>query len=44
MLERLGRRDEAAEAYGRAAALARTEADTDFLARRQTELTTDERR
>jgi RNA polymerase sigma-70 factor (ECF subfamily) len=42
MLERLGRRDEAAEAYGRAAALARTGADTEFLARRHTELTTDQ--
>jgi RNA polymerase sigma-70 factor (ECF subfamily) len=42
MLERLGRRDEAAAAYGRAAALARTDADTAFLARRQTELTTDQ--
>jgi RNA polymerase sigma-70 factor (ECF subfamily) len=40
MLERLGRRDEAAEAYGRAAALARTNADTAFLARRHAELTT----
>ena len=42
MLERLGRRDEAADAYGRAAALARTDADTSFLARRHTELTTDQ--
>ena len=42
MLERLGRRDEAAEAYGRAAALARTDADTSFLARRHTELSTDQ--
>jgi RNA polymerase sigma-70 factor (ECF subfamily) len=42
MLERLGRRDEAAEAYGRAAARARTDADTSFLARRHTELTTDQ--
>jgi RNA polymerase sigma-70 factor, ECF subfamily len=42
MLERLGRRDEAAEAYGRAAALARTDADTSFLARRHTELTTEQ--
>jgi RNA polymerase sigma-70 factor, ECF subfamily len=41
MLERLGRRDEAAEAYGRAAALARTDADTSFLAQRHTELSTD---
>jgi RNA polymerase sigma-70 factor (ECF subfamily) len=39
MLERLGRRDEAAEAYGRAAALARTDADIAFLARRHAELT-----
>jgi RNA polymerase sigma-70 factor, ECF subfamily len=42
MLQRLGRRDEAAAAYGRAAALARTDADTAFLARRHTELTTDQ--
>jgi RNA polymerase sigma-70 factor, ECF subfamily len=42
MLERLGRRDEAVAAYGRAAALARTDADTAFLAQRQTELTTDQ--
>jgi len=42
MLERLGRRDEATEAYGRAAALARTDADTSFLARRHTELSTDQ--
>jgi RNA polymerase sigma-70 factor, ECF subfamily len=41
MLERLGRRDEAAEAYGRAAAQARTDADADFLARRHCELTSD---
>jgi RNA polymerase sigma-70 factor, ECF subfamily len=42
MLERLGRRDEAAEAYGRAAALARTGADTSFLTRRHAQLTTDQ--
>jgi RNA polymerase sigma-70 factor, ECF subfamily len=42
MLQRLGRRDEAAAAYGRAAALARTDVDTAFLARRHTELTTDQ--
>jgi RNA polymerase sigma-70 factor, ECF subfamily len=42
MLERLGRRAEAADAYGRAAALARTDAGTSFLARRHTELTTDQ--
>jgi RNA polymerase sigma-70 factor (ECF subfamily) len=42
MLERLGRREEAADAYGRAAALARTDAGTSFLARRHTELTTDQ--
>jgi RNA polymerase sigma-70 factor, ECF subfamily len=42
MLERLGRRDEAAEAYGRAAALARTGADTSFLALRHAQLTTDQ--
>ncbi|WP_346622918.1 sigma-70 family RNA polymerase sigma factor [Blastococcus montanus] len=42
MLERLGRRDEAAAAYGQAAALARTAADTAFLARRHTELTPDQ--
>jgi RNA polymerase sigma-70 factor (ECF subfamily) len=39
MLERLGRRGEAAEAYDRAAALARIDADISFLTRRQTELT-----
>ncbi|SEL54600.1 RNA polymerase, sigma subunit, ECF family [Blastococcus sp. DSM 46786] len=44
MLERLGRRDEAAAAYGRAAALARIDADTAFLTQRQTELTTDQPR
>jgi RNA polymerase sigma-70 factor (ECF subfamily) len=38
MLQRLGRRDEAAEAYGRAAALARTDADISFLTRRHVEL------
>ena len=42
MLERLGRRDEAAEAYGRAAAVARADVDTAFLARRHTELATDQ--
>jgi RNA polymerase sigma-70 factor, ECF subfamily len=42
MLERLGRRDEAAEAYGRAAALARTDADTAFLGTRHTELASDQ--
>jgi RNA polymerase sigma-70 factor, ECF subfamily len=42
MLERLGRREEAADAYGRAAALARTDAGTSFLTRRHTELTTDQ--
>jgi RNA polymerase sigma-70 factor (ECF subfamily) len=41
MLERLGRRAEAADAYDRAAALARTDADIRFLTRRHTELTTD---
>jgi RNA polymerase sigma-70 factor (ECF subfamily) len=42
MLERLGRLDEAADAYGRAAALARTDADISFLARRHTELATEQ--
>ena len=41
MLERLGRRDEAAEAFGRASASARTNADADFLARRHRKLTSD---
>jgi len=38
MLDRLGRRREAAEAYDRAAALARTNAEVSFLSRRHTEL------
>jgi RNA polymerase sigma-70 factor (ECF subfamily) len=38
MLERLGRTREAAEAYDRAAALARTDAEVSFLSRRHTEL------
>jgi len=38
MLERLGRPHEAAEAYDRAAALARTDAQVSFLSRRRTEL------
>jgi RNA polymerase sigma-70 factor (ECF subfamily) len=42
MLERLGRREDAADAYGRAAALARTDADTSFLAGRHAELTTEQ--
>ena len=37
MLNRLGRRGEAADAYGRAAALARTRADISFLTQRQAE-------
>ena len=37
MLNRLGRRGEAADAYGRAAALARTRADISFLTQRQDE-------
>ena len=41
MLERVGRLDEAADAYDRAAALARTDADISFLTRRHHELTTD---
>jgi RNA polymerase sigma-70 factor (ECF subfamily) len=41
MLERLGRRHEAADAYDRAAALARTEAEVSFLSRRRTQLTVD---
>ncbi len=43
MLERLGRPDEAADAYARAAALARTEADLSFLTQRHHELTKDSR-
>jgi len=39
MLERLGRPDEAAAAYERAATLARTDADVSFLAQRHRELT-----
>ena len=42
MLERLGRRGEAGDAYRRAATLARTDAETSFLTRRHTELTTDQ--
>jgi RNA polymerase sigma-70 factor (ECF subfamily) len=41
MLERLGRPREAAEAYGRAAALARTDAEVSFLSQRRTQLTLD---
>jgi RNA polymerase sigma-70 factor (ECF subfamily) len=41
MLERLGRPHEAAEAYDRAAALARTDAQVSFLSRRRTKLTAD---
>jgi RNA polymerase sigma-70 factor (ECF subfamily) len=41
MLERLGRPHEAAHAYDRAAALARTPAEVSFLSRRGTELTVD---
>jgi RNA polymerase sigma-70 factor, ECF subfamily len=37
MLERLGRPHQAAEAYDRAAALARTDADVAFLSRRHAE-------
>jgi RNA polymerase sigma-70 factor, ECF subfamily len=43
MLERLGRPNEAANAYDRAAALARTDADISFLSLRRTELTIDPR-
>jgi RNA polymerase sigma-70 factor (ECF subfamily) len=39
MLERLGRRHEAAEAYDRAAALARTDAEVSFLSRRRSHVT-----
>ncbi len=38
MLERLGRRSEAAEAYGPRAALARTDAEISFLSMRREEL------
>ena len=41
MLERLGRPHEAAEAYDRAAALARTDAEVSFLSRRRAELAVD---
>ena len=41
MLERLGRPHEAAQAYDRAAALARTDAEISFLSRRRTQLTVD---
>ena len=41
MLERLGRPGEAADAYARAAALARTDADLSFLTQRHHELATD---
>jgi RNA polymerase sigma-70 factor, ECF subfamily len=41
MLERVGRPGEAADAYDRAAALARTDADISFLTQRHHELTTD---
>jgi RNA polymerase sigma-70 factor, ECF subfamily len=41
MLERLGRAPEAAEAYERAAALARTDAEVSFLSRRRTQLHVD---
>ena len=44
MLERLGRPGEAADAYARAAALARTDADISFLTLRHHELTTDPQR
>jgi RNA polymerase sigma-70 factor, ECF subfamily len=43
MLERLGRPSEAAKAYDRAAALARTDADISFLSLRRTELSIDPR-
>jgi RNA polymerase sigma-70 factor, ECF subfamily len=43
MLERLGRPSQAAKAYDRAAALARTDADISFLSLRRAELTTDPR-
>jgi RNA polymerase sigma-70 factor (ECF subfamily) len=41
MLERLGRPAEAADAYGRSAALARTDADVSFLTLRQREVNPD---
>jgi RNA polymerase sigma-70 factor (ECF subfamily) len=41
MLERLGRPHEAAEAYDRAAALGRTDAEVAFLSRHRTQLTVD---
>jgi len=41
MLERLGRRAEAADACDRAAGLARSHADITFLTRRRSDLTTD---
>jgi RNA polymerase sigma-70 factor, ECF subfamily len=41
MLERLGRRPEAAKAYDRAAALAHTDADISFLTLRRHEVTVD---
>jgi RNA polymerase sigma-70 factor (ECF subfamily) len=41
MLERLGRPHEAALAYDRAAALARTDAEVSFLSRRRAELAVD---
>jgi RNA polymerase sigma-70 factor, ECF subfamily len=43
MLERLGRPSEAAKAYDRAAALARTDAAISFLSLRRTKLTIDPR-
>jgi RNA polymerase sigma-70 factor, ECF subfamily len=43
MLERLGRPSEAAKAYDRAAALARTDADISLLSLRRTQLTIDPR-
>jgi RNA polymerase sigma-70 factor, ECF subfamily len=39
LLERLGRREEAAQEYARAASLARTDTEISFLGRRHTELT-----
>jgi predicted RNA polymerase sigma factor len=44
MLERLGRTEEAAHAYDRAAALARTDAEASFLSRRGSELNAGVRR
>jgi RNA polymerase sigma-70 factor (ECF subfamily) len=44
MLARLGRPQEAADSYDRAAALARTDAEVAFLSRRRTELTAEARR